>query len=183
MTKYTHVVNGVEVSNEDYCRHMEMLDATIAGEQADAEARAAQYELIRPLRPEEVLLELFSSNPEMLNDVSDQIVGRMQPYFHEWNPDGIAYHVGDLVRYGENDGNVYRCLIDHVSQISWTPEDAPSLWAKVLTSSTDILPWEQPSSTNPYMKGDKVIWDGVVWESLIDNNIWMPGVYGWGQIN
>ena len=77
---------------------------------------------------------------------------------------------------------MYRCLQPHTSQIGWEPDVAASLWAKVLTSTTDVLPWEQPSSTNPYMAGDRVIWDGKVWESEIDGNVWMPGVYGWREV-
>ena len=38
--------------------------------------------------------------------------------------------------------------------------------------------WEQPDSTNPYMKGDKVTHNGKTWVSLIDNNVWEPGATG-----
>ena len=38
---------------------------------------------------------------------------------------------------------------------------------------------EQPDSTNPYSKGDKVTHNGKMWVSTIDNNVWEPGVYGW----
>lgn len=87
-----------------------------------------------------------------------------------------TYAVGDRVRYA---GNLYRCLTAHTAQAAWTPTDAPSLWAKVLTDpSGAILPWEQPGSTNPYMKGDKVTHNGKTWESLVDNNVWEPGAVG-----
>lgn len=87
-----------------------------------------------------------------------------------------TYAVGDRVRYA---GNLYRCLQPHTAQETWNPADAPSLWAKVLTSETgEILPWEQPGSTNPYMKGDKVTHIGKTWESLVDNNVWEPGAVG-----
>ena len=87
-----------------------------------------------------------------------------------------TYAVGDRVRY---DGNLYRCLQPHTAQAAWTPTDAPSLWAKVLTDpSGTILPWEQPGSTNPYMKGDKVTHIEKTWESLVDNNVWEPGAIG-----
>lgn len=87
-----------------------------------------------------------------------------------------TYAVGDRVRYA---GNLYRCLQPHTAQGTWNPADAPSLWAKVLTSETgEILPWEQPDSTNPYAKGDKVTHNGKTWESLVDNNVWEPGVTG-----
>lgn len=87
-----------------------------------------------------------------------------------------TYAVGDRVRYA---GNLYRCLQPHTAQETWNPADAPSLWAKVLTDpSGEILPWEQPGSTNPYMKGDKVTHIGKTWESLVDNNVWEPGAVG-----
>ena len=93
-----------------------------------------------------------------------------------WNS-SAAYAAGDRVRY---DGVLYKCLQAHTAQSGWTPTAAPSLWAKVLVSDTGApLPWEQPESTNPYMKGDKVTHNGQTWVSTIDNNVWEPGVYGW----
>lgn len=87
-----------------------------------------------------------------------------------------TYAVGDRVRYA---GNLYRCLQPHTAQETWNPADAPSLWAKVLTSETgEILPWVQPDSTNPYAKGEKVTHNGKTWESLVDNNVWEPGAVG-----
>ena len=47
---------------------------------------------------------------------------------------------------------------------------------------SSIQEWSQPSSVNPYMAGDKVTHQGLIWESNIDNNVWEPGVYGWTQI-
>lgn len=95
-----------------------------------------------------------------------------------WNS-SADYAAGDRVRY---DGVLYKCLQAHTAQPSWTPTAAPSLWAKVLTSDTGApLPWEQPESTNPYMKGDKVTHAGKTWVSTIDNNVWEPGVYGWEE--
>ena len=99
------------------------------------------------------------------------------PELFPWWREDIEYTIGDRVCY---DNVLYKCLQSHTSQTQWNPKDATSLWAKVLGET--ILPWEQPSSTNPYMKGDKVTHNGYTWESDIDNNIWEPGVYGWSQI-
>ena len=93
--------------------------------------------------------------------------------------DDVSYVAGDRVRY---DGVLYKCLQAHTSQPDWTPDAAPSLWAKVLIPDPDVIPeWEQPDSTNGYSKGDKVKYNGVVYESLIDNNVWSPDAYpaGW----
>lgn len=96
-----------------------------------------------------------------------------------WNETEV-YKAGDRVRYDEI---LYKCLQNHTAQASWTPTDAPSLWAKVLIPTPAEIPeWEQPESTNPYMKGDKVKHNGKTWESTIDNNVWEPGVYGWGEV-
>ena len=90
-----------------------------------------------------------------------------------------TYDAGERVRF---DGTLYKCLQPHAAQPDWTPTAAPSLWTKVLVSDTgEPLPWEQPDSTNPYMKGDKVTHAGKTWVSAIDNNIWEPGVYGWEE--
>lgn len=63
------------------------------------------------------------------------------------------------------------------------PTDAPSLFAKVLIPDTDTIPeWEQPNSTNPYAKGDKVTHNGKTWISTADGNVWEPGVYGWEEV-
>ena len=92
------------------------------------------------------------------------------------------YLVGDRVRY---QGILYKCLQEHIPQENWTPLNAVSLWAKVLIPDENIIPeWEQPSSTNPYMMGDKVLFNGKVYESTIDNNIWSPEAYpaGWKEV-
>ena len=97
-----------------------------------------------------------------------------------WSGDGISYAAGDRVMYG---GVLYKCLQAHTLQSTWTPTDAPSLWAKVLIPTPGGIPdWEQPSRTNPYAKGDKVKHNGKIWISDIDGNVWEPGVYGWTEV-
>lgn len=100
--------------------------------------------------------------------------------FPHWN-NNMKYEVGDRVRF---QNILYKCLQNHMAQEAWTPTAAPSLWAKVLIPSPDVIPeWEQPGSTNPYQIGDRVTYNGKTWESTIANNIWAPDVYGWIEIN
>ena len=92
-----------------------------------------------------------------------------------------AYAKDERITY---EGILYKCLQAHNAQDAWTPIAAPSLWAKVLIPDENVIPeWEQPDSTNPYMKGDKVMYDGKVYESLIDNNVWAPSTFGWQEVN
>ena len=96
--------------------------------------------------------------------------------FPNWN-NNWDYSKEDRVLYNEV---LYKCLQSHTSQPNWTPTNSPSLWAKVLIPDPTVIPeWEQPDSTNPYMKGDKVMFNGKIYESTIDNNVWGPDVYGW----
>lgn len=101
--------------------------------------------------------------------------------FAEWKTD-TAYSIDEKVKYNKV---LYKCLQAHTSQSDWTPDIAASLFAKVLIPDPEVIPdWEQPDSTNPYMKGDKVRFNGKIYESLIDNNIWSPEAYpaGWQEI-
>ena len=99
--------------------------------------------------------------------------------FPTWDSEK-EYNVDDRVRYKDT---LYKCLQSHTAQDSWSPDVAVSLWAEVLIPDPEVIPdWVQPGSTNPYMKGDKVRYDGKIWVSDIDNNVWAPGVYGWSEL-
>lgn len=110
---------------------------------------------------------------------TDEIALKVPNLYPTWKPE-INYKTGERVLYNEV---LYKVLQNHTSQETWNPIDAPSLFAKVLIPDVNVMPeWEQPDSTNPYMKGDKVTYDGKTWESTVDNNVWQPGVYGWAAI-
>lgn len=109
---------------------------------------------------------------------TDEQALQVQSLYPEWDSleEGITLKVGERVNYL---GVLYNVLQEHQKQATWNPVDAPSLFAKVLIPDSSVIPeWEQPSSTNPYMKGDKVTHNGSTWESLIDNNVWEPGAVG-----
>ena len=111
--------------------------------------------------------------------LTDEQAATVPTLYRAWET-GVDYAVGERRLY---DGILYKCLQPHTSQETWNPEDAPSLWAKVLIPDPDVIPeWEQPDSTNPYMAGDKVTHNGKTWISDVDNNVWEPGVYGWSEV-
>ena len=93
---------------------------------------------------------------------------------------GVSYTTGQRI---QNKGILYTVLQDHVSQTGWEPSAASSLFAMVLIPDDGTIPeWEQPESTNPYSRGDKVRHLGKIWISDLDNNVWEPGVYGWTEV-
>lgn len=98
--------------------------------------------------------------------------------YPDWDAlkDGSHLSKGKRVNYK---GVLYNVLSDHDKQAQWTPEAAPSLFAKVLIPDPGVIPdWEQPLSTNGYKKGDRVRHNSKDWESLVDNNVWEPGAVG-----
>lgn len=110
---------------------------------------------------------------------TDEQANEAPAVYPSWDVE-VSYQTGDRVLY---EGVLYKVLQDHVSQETWTPTDAPSLFAKILIPDEDVIPeWVQPDSTNPYMIGDKVMFNGIIYVSVIDNNVWAPSVYGWEQV-
>ena len=127
------------------------------------------------------LVETKNTYQTKLRSISDGAALKVPELFPHWSGNSKEYVKDDKVLY---DGVLYKVLQNHTSQEGWTPTSAPSLFAKVLTSEGEILDWEQPSSTNPYMKGDKVKYNGKIYESVIDNNVWSPEAYpqGWKEV-
>ena len=122
----------------------------------------------------------------LANFADDDTASKNKWAYGQWEV-GVVYKVGDKRVY---QSTLYRCLQEHTSQETWNPQDATSLWAKVISEDPtgDIPVWEQPTSTNPYMRGDKVWYpakDTTKYQSLIDNNVWSPMDYpqGWGVID
>lgn len=117
----------------------------------------------------------------VIKDVSDDVALLIPEVYPVWSGNGVEYKKDMRVTYNSV---LYKVLQDHTSQETWIPTDAPSLFAKVLTSTETIPDWEQPTAENAYMTGDKVRYNGKVYESLIDNNVWKPDEYpaGWKEV-
>ena len=156
----------------------------------------AMYEIVE-IEPteEEQIIEQTNKAMKLLNinfngllpNLSDEQALQVPLMFPKWQV-GKAYAVGERVLYL---GVLYKVIQAHTSQAGWEPNIAPSLFAKNLIvkdeegEQVDIPEWVQPDSTNPYMTGDKVIFGGKVYQSVIDNNVWSPTDYpqGWEEVN
>ena len=99
---------------------------------------------------------------------------------------GKAYDIGKIVKYGVNaDGEtqLYSVLQAHTSQEDWKPDATPSMYKKIGFTDSGVAIWTQPlGASDAYAKGDKVSYDGKLWESDVDANVWQPGVYGWHEV-
>ena len=129
--------------------------------------------LVEKARELRKILEKAMTDAQSITDAEAITATCLHP---KWSGDSVQYTAGQRV---QDDGVLYTVLQAHTSQPDWKPAAAPSLFAKVLIPDPSVVPeWEQPGSTNPYMKGDKVKHNGKTWVSLIDNNVWEPGVTG-----
>ena len=139
------------------------------------------------LKKELTYAEKLTSQQELAmsflaDNLTDEQAVQVPLIFEAWQV-GVDYKVGKKLVYEEV---LYKVLQDHTSQETWTPKDAPSLFARVLVDDGGaVLDWVQPDSTNPYMKGDRVKFEGKIYESLIDSNVWSPTAYpaGWKEIS
>lgn len=115
-------------------------------------------------------------------ELDDATVAAVADLYDPWRP-GVEVAVGDLYRH---DGTVVECVQAHTTQADWTPPSTPALW-KVHRTTSGATPdeWVQPTgSHDAYGIGDRVTFEGAVWESTIDGNVWSPTGYpaGWTQI-
>ena len=91
------------------------------------------------------------------------------------------YKVNDIFKY---EGKLYKVIQEHTSLENWIPSELPALYLSMMPENV-IPEWKQPTGGHDaYKKGDKVIYEGKVYESLIDNNTWSPIDYkeGWKEI-
>ena len=112
--------------------------------------------------------------------MSDEQVGKLTALFDVFDPDSHAYSVGDVASY---DGVLYRAVQAHTSQADWTPEKVPALWVPQRPKAP--VAWVQPvGASDAYRKGDRVLFQGATYESVIDANTWSPAAYpaGWKKL-
>ena len=99
-----------------------------------------------------------------------------------------AYQVGDIISYGVNsvgDPQLYKVVQAHTSQADWTPDATPALYDASGLDESGYPLWTQPSGAHDaYNRGDIVNYNGNLYESLMDGNVWSPDVYpaGWQAV-
>lgn len=100
---------------------------------------------------------------------------------------GKAYKTKDVFSYGINavgDPQLYQVLQDHTSAAEWTPDTAVSLYKAIGVTETSYPVWVQPlGATDAYNTGDIVSYNGALYISTIDGNVWAPDAYpaGWKE--
>jgi len=86
----------------------------------------------------------------------------------EWI-EGEKVDIGALRTYKDI---VYECIQSHQTQKDWVPSKATTLWQVYVIGVSE---WVQPTGAqDAYNIGDRVLFDGKTYESIIDANVTVP---------
>lgn len=127
-------------------------------------------------------LQMFAAS------LSDEKAMEIASVYDEW-VSGKAYEVGEFLRYGENqvgDSQLYKVVQAHTSQEDWTPDTTPSLYVPIGLTDDGYPVWSRPTGAHDaYNEGDVVDYNGTLYKSLINGNVYSPDEYpqGWEVVN
>lgn len=98
---------------------------------------------------------------------------------------GKEYKAGEMLTYGENgvgDPQLYKVVQDHTSQEDWIPSGSATLYEPIGLTEQGHPVWSKPSGAHDaYNTGDIVDYNGTLYKSLMDGNVYSPDEYpsGW----
>ena len=123
-------------------------------------------------------LQIFASS------LTEEQAMEVAAVYDPWKP-GMAYAAGEFLTYGTNgvgDPQLYRVVQEHTAQADWTPDKTPALYTPIGLDETGYPVWSQPTGAHDvYNRGDVVNYNGALYESTVDGNVYAPDAYpaGW----
>lgn len=120
--------------------------------------------------------KIIASLIAMRESASDEQAYYASAIYPAWVTDH-DYSVGDRA---QDEDILYKCIQAHTSQANWRPGDTPALWTRI--SIEEWPEWVQPIGVHDsYALGAKVSHNNKHWISIMDYNVYEPGVAGWEQ--
>lgn len=98
---------------------------------------------------------------------------------------GKLYKANEFISYGVNDvgdPQLYKVVQAHTSREDWKPDITPALYTPIGLTEEGYPVWSQPTGAHDaYNIGDIVDYNGTLYKSLIDGNVYSPEEYpaGW----
>ena len=123
-------------------------------------------------------LQIFAAS------LTDEQALEVATIYDQWKV-GKSYKVDEYLIYGINDvgdPQLYKVVQAHTSQADWTPNVTASLYVAIGLDESGYPVWSQPTGAHDaYNIGDIVNYNGTLYESLIDGNVYSPDAYptGW----
>ena len=152
-------------------RTAEIETATITMLGTDTDKEQASEQLRRTL-------QMFA---QTLTDEEAMEIATVYPAYEV----GKAYKVDEFISYGVNDvgdPQLYKVVQAHTSQEDWKPDTTPALYTPIGLTEEGYPVWSQPTGAHDaYSIGDIVDYNGTLYKSLIDGNVYSPEEYpaGW----
>lgn len=118
------------------------------------------------------------------NSLDEATAMEVATVYDAWQ-ENKTYKAGEYLTYGENsvgDPQLYKVVKDHTSQADWPPYAEPSLYTPIGLTEEGYPVWAQPTGAHDaYNTGDIVDYNGTLYISLIDGNVYAPDAYpeGW----
>ena len=122
--------------------------------------------------------EFIASFLAMRDGVDDKIASVAMDVFPVLNEDGELIKAGSRIKWN---GTLKRAATDLWDTAENNPDNAPALWEDIsYREGYRVIP-ETISAGAAFAKDERGWWDGVLYVSLFDNNVWTPVAYptGW----
>lgn len=134
-------------------------------------------------------LEMRGSIQALFESADSTSIVNAEPFVDEWKAgtmnEPIEYKIGDVRK---EQGQVYECKQAHThhGEEGWNPSTFKAGWiVKHTKDKTNPKPYIQPQGAHDaYMKDECVSWEGKVYVSLADSNVYSPTDYpqNWKEV-
>lgn len=141
------------------------------------ETKRRQQEAIQKFQEKQVI--------ESVQQLSDDEAIEMQDVYPLWK-NNLSVKIGEKYQDFNSDNEMVLWKVNqgHTTQENWRPKDTPALFVRVGFDG-EILDFVQPTGAHDaYKIGDKVKFNGLTYESVINGNVYSPTAYpaGWKQL-
>ncbi len=158
----------------------DVVDKTIEELQAEREAVLDAIENDMDILAMKRLLRILTADILQSDTVTSEQLADLATIYPQYRI-GKTYIAGEVFAL---DSDLFKVIQAHTSQADWKPASTPALYGK-FTPPGQVAQWVQPTGAHDaYNTGDRVLFNGKTYESLINANTWSPTAYpaGWVEI-
>ena len=118
------------------------------------------------------------------NGLGEEQAMEVAAVYDSWQ-EGKTYAADEYLTWGVNgvgDPQLYKVVQEHTAQADWTPGMTPALYTPIGLDEAGYPVWSQPTGAHDaYNRGDVVNYNGALYESTVDGNVYAPDAYpeGW----
>ncbi len=114
-------------------------------------------------------------------EMDDMSASSLPEMFPKLKQDGSLVKAGTRINWN---GQLKKAAVDLWDTAENNPDNAPTLWEDIsYVNGYREIP-EVITVTTAFSKGEKGVWNGALYESLYDANVWNPEQFaaGWSKV-